>query len=729
MVRVAREHLLLLNFHHSVFDAWSLGVFWRELGALYGNRHAALPAPAFQYADYAAWQTEWLRGAEAERQRRFWAGRLAGELPPLLLEPAAAAAGSEDFSGAIHSLRFDRELCQAVRRVARDRSTTDFVIVLAAFVAVLRRYTLQDELVVGVPVAGRGLRESEGIIGCLTNTVALRVRLRQGLRFSELVDDTAQALAEALSNQDLPFDHVVDALAPERAAEGNPIFQAMFVMQSTPMDGALAMAGLEIEEAVVHSGTAKVDLTCSLRSTADGLEGEIEYAKRLSANGAGRWAASLQTALAEALRRPDAAIDQLAMLPDAARAQSIARANTGFETYPNLQPLHAGFEAQAQRNPEAIAVQAGGSVLSYRELNERADLLAGYLSRRGAGPESRVGVCIERSAELVVALLAILKCGAAFVPLDPTQPVARLQLIAEDADLLLVLARKQGLARLAPLPCPVISAPPASEDAAGAAAPLSLDHAAYIYYTSGSTGTPKGVVIDHRCAANRLAWLERRYPLRVGDRVLQNCPLIFDVAVWEIFGPLHAGATILMADPAMEADAAHIGELLGSKGVVFAHFVPSMLDTYLSTACAASYPDLRWVQVSGEAATGHLLDRFSAHFDAEFHNLYGQTETSEVAGWEGRAGTGRHGLPIGSQIGIYRLYILDEALNPVPPGVPGELFVAGCGGLARGYHRRPQLTAEKFLPNPHAVVAGARPHRTGDTVCADEDGLIRYRGK
>ncbi len=365
-------------------------------------------------------------------------------------------------------------------------------------------------------------------------------------------------------------------------------------------------------------------------------------------------------------------------------------------------------------------------------LNARANALARRLRDEGAGPERTIGVCVDRSIELVVALLAILKAGAAFVPLDASFPAERIARIAQDARPLLLVTQARHRALLAEIGTPLLVVDDAAQRAETLADPgvaVSADDAAYVYYTSGSTGLPKGVVIEHRCAMNRLEWLRRRYPLALGERVLHKTPLIFDVAIWEIFIPLMAGATILMADPGAESDAAHIAKLLGRERTVLAHFVPSMLDAYLSVAPPAAYPGLRWVNLSGEGVSKRLLERFDRDFTAEFHNCYGQTETSEVAAWEGRAAQAGASVPMGRQIGIFRLHVLDDALGPVPPGVPGELCVAGIGGLARGYHAQPGLTAERFVPNPFALAPGERLYRTGDLVRLSETGQLTYLGR
>ncbi|MXG28322.1 amino acid adenylation domain-containing protein [Streptomyces sp. YIM 132580] len=443
---------------------------------------------------------------------------------------------------------------------------------------------------------------------------------------------------------------------------------------------------------------------------------------------AAAWADHYVTLLLDGVRHPGTTVDRLALLTPAQQAEAVAAADTGHEEYPGLRPIHLAFEEAARRDPGAVAVEAGGRSATYGELDGRANLLARSLADAGIGAGSLVAVSVERSPELVVALLAVLRLGAAFVPLEPSLPAERIAVITADARAAAVVVRGEETVRLRGLGIPLVEVP-TTGSAEAPQVEVRPEHAAYVYYTSGSTGTPKGTVLDHRCAAGRLEWLGRRYGLRPGDRVVHKTPLIFDVAIWEIFGPLSAGATILMADPGAESDVVHLSRLLSTERTVFAHFVPSMLDAYLSLAPEAACPDLRWVQLSGEAASVHLLERFAERFDAELHNLYGQTETSEVAGWEGRSYEGTGGLPIGRALGIYRLLVLDEALRPVPAGFPGELCVAGTGGLARGYLNRPGQTADRFVPHPCPLTPGERLYRTGDLVARDGDGEIRYLGR
>ncbi|MET7653912.1 non-ribosomal peptide synthetase [Streptomyces sp. NPDC005486] len=534
--------------------------------------------------------------------------------------------------------------------------------------------------------------------------------------FADLARDVHAGLLHGPTAQ--PEDTGPGDTRPGGSAGAHRAVERILFVWSTTPEGPRAAAG-------AAAGTV-VDVVAE-----DGgpLSGTLYPADLPAGADAPGWAAALLTLLTDATARPGARVEELALLSEAHQAETAAAANAHHERYPDLRPLHTAFEDAARRDPHAVAVEAGGRSTTYGEIDGRANLLAATLAESGVGPESLVGVCVERSAELVVALLAVLKRGAAFVPLAPALPVERVAVVTADAQVHAVVVEEAQRARLAALPVPLVGVPTEGSAPHPPQAEVTLDHAAYAYYTSGSTGTPKGVLIDHRCAAGRLAWLGRRYDLNPGDRVVHKTPLIFDVAIWELFGPLAAGATILMADPGAESDVVHLSALLATERTVFVHFVPSLLNAYLDLAPRTPAPDLRWVQLSGEAAGSHLLGRFTERFDAELHNLYGQTETSEVAGWEGRSYAGTGGLPLGRQIGLYRLFVLDDDLRPVPPGVPGELCVSGVGGLARGYLGRPAPTAERFVPHPYPVEPGERLYRTGDLVATGPDGQTHYLGR
>ncbi len=376
-----------------------------------------------------------------------------------------------------------------------------------------------------------------------------------------------------------------------------------------------------------------------------------------------------------------------------------------------------------------MAIRFGDVAVTYGELEQRANRVAQSLTGAGIGVAQAVGICMERSPDLVVAVLATLKAGAAFVPLDPSLPVGRIQSIVSSGELAAIITEEEFDPLLESSGAMLLQIDGTGSATRPAPIEVGLDDTAYIYFTSGSTGEPKGVVIDHRCAAGRIESLAQRFPVNEGESVLLKTPLIFDVSIWEIFGPLSVGATIQMALPRGEVDIDYLGRLLSTPGLVAAHFIPSMLSAFLDYAQPRVYPDLRWIYLSGEAVSTSLLDRFTQHFSAEFHNLYGQTETSEVAAWTGSSHESVHGVPIGKQMGVYRLFVLDNALNLVPPGVVGQVGVSGAGGLAKGYLNNPDLTAERFVAHPYPAFPGELIYLTGDLALVDEQGIISFLGR
>lgn len=726
--------VLAITFHHAAFDAWSLDLFYKELRALYagGADGDQLAEPLLQYGDYADWQREWLESTSAGAQRRYWQDQLEGRLPALQLDCRHPGQRGDPTSGAVHRFHLDAGVAEGLEALAASWRTTTFAVLLSAFIATLHRISTQEEFVVGVPVACRNTVESESIIGYLSNTIAIRASISGSVPFTRMLAHVSETLFRGLANQELPFDEVVAALGLDREVSGNPCYQAMLVTQMTPLGATLCLPPLAIERVPIHTGTAKLPLTLSV-SRDSGLEVDLEYDTTITSRAqAERLASALTHLITNAIQRPDTRAGELALLSPATADALQAAAIDRCESYHSLELQHVLFERVVERLPEAIAVEAGGVSVGYAELNARANRLAHALLKRGVGRESKVPICVPRGVDLVVAMLAVHKAGAAFVPLDTEFPLSRIEFICNDVQAQVVLSGASQLHRLGGMAPDVLDV--ARE---GAAEPddnldlvVVLADAAYVYYTSGSTGRPKGVVIEHRCAMTRLAWLRQRYPLEVGEKVLHKTPLIFDVAIWEIGLPLMAGATIAMAEPGAEADVEHIGHILRTENLVLAHFVPTLLDAFLRYSRPASYPSLKWLVASGEAVSKATLERFSDHFAIDLHNQYGQTETSEVTAWEGRIAERETTVPIGRAIGAYRVHILDRSLRPVPPGIPGELCVAAeLGGLARGYHGSPGLTAERFVPNPYPRVAGERLYRTGDLARLTDDGSIEYLGR
>ncbi|WP_335937703.1 non-ribosomal peptide synthetase [Streptomyces sp. PTD5-9] len=719
------SHGLLFVFHHAVIDAWSLDIFFGDLNAACAE--VALPAIPHQYGDYAQWQEGWLSGDEARRSRQYWTGALAKGYPPLSIHPRRNRAADGPRGGAIY--RFGVPAAP-VEEVSSQASATPFSVLLAAFQTLLHRYSLNDVVSTGVPVACRTTPESESILGYFANTVVIPTEFDKGTSLTDVVQSVGQRMREALSHQELPFDEVVSAVAPHRSADANPLFDSVFVMQNTRSATTLSLPGCRTEPVHVHNGTAKFDLTLSVVRDSDTYTCELEYATdTFDAD----WAEEFGLAFGELLRRAPISrslpVGEAPLLSEETRAGILRDTAQGVEPYQIDWTLHGLVVEQAARTPDATAIVADGANITYAELDRRSGALAAVMAERGVGRESVVGVCMQRSVEQIVSLLAILKAGGAFVPLDPRLPRARLAGIADDASLALVVTDEQCLELLdglAPLLVPDSEPVPEAVLTARTTGPSGL---AYVYYTSGSTGKPKGVAIDHSCAGTRLEWLRRRYALGSGKAVLYKTPLIFDVAIWEIFLPLMTGATVVMADAEAESDIQHIAKLLREHPVMLAHFVPSMLEVYLDGTVSQEYPHLQWVTLSGEAASAALIERAVEHFGVPVHNQYGQTETSEVAVWEGDGDALPELSVIGTQVGAYRLYVMDESQKLVPHDVPGELCVAGLDGLARGYVGRPSLTAQSFVPHPYPARPGERLYRTGDLVRRRATGEIVYLGR
>jgi amino acid adenylation domain-containing protein len=685
-----------------------------------------------QYADYAAWQRTWLRGGALERQLAYWRDRLAGaaalDLPADRPRPPAPA-----YQGATLRFTLPAELVKAARGLGQREGCTLYMVLLAAFQALLHRYSGQDDLCVGTPIAGRGRAETEGLIGFFVNTLVLRADLSGDPPFRELLGQVREAALGAYAHQDLPFERLVEELQPQRDPSRHPIFQVMFVLQNAPQE-ALELAGLTVTPWDVDSGTSKFDLTLRLTERDGELRGELEYSAELFEGGtAARLAGHYGALLAAACADPGRAVSRLPLLAEAQRGQ-LRGWNATAVSYPQEHLLHRLVEQQARRAPDAEAVRCEGRALTYRQLDRRAALLARRLRGLGVGPDVPVGVCLERSCELPVALVGALKAGGCYVPLDPGYPAERLAFLLLDAAPPVLLTQRRLAGRLPSSAARVLylddgwgaDADGSEQDGAPPDAGVGPEQLAYVIYTSGSTGKPKGAMNTHRGICNRLLWMQEAYRLTAADTVLQKTPCSFDVSVWELFWPLLAGARLVLARPDGHQDPAYLAGLIQAERVTVCHFVPSMLEAFLrEPGLEQSCASLRDVVCSGEALPYELQERFLARLGARLHNLYGPTEAAvDVTAWECRRGDPRRLVPIGRPIANVQLHVLDRHLQEAPAGAPGELYIGGVG-LARGYWNRPELTAERFVEHP---VLG-RLYRTGDLGRWLADGALAYLGR
>jgi amino acid adenylation domain-containing protein len=767
------EHALLLTLHHIAADGWSEGVLRRELSTLYAAALAGEPSPLaplpLQYADFAAWQRAWPEEALAA-PLAHWKERLAGT-PALDLPADRPRPPVASFRG--DSLRLDLPpaLTGALRRLALRGQATVFMIVLAAWHALLQRHSGQTDFAVGTPVANRTRPELEPLIGVFLNMLALRTDGGGDPTFAELLARVRRTALEAYDHADVPFERIVDEVKAARDRSRQPLVQTMLALNSTPRV-PIALRGLEAEPLHLSPRVSRFDLSLGLAEQGGGLGGGLEYSTDLfDRTTMERLAACFLRLLAAAADDPSRRVAAIELLSPAERQQVVVELNDTAADFSGLvgggEPLlHRWIERQAALTPGATAVVGEGESLTYRELDARANRLARRLRRMGVRVDEPVAICAERSPALVVGLLAILKAGGAYLPLDPSYPSERLAFMIEDGldgvakpvllaqvDLLAASVAGAG-ARLVDLD---IAARPAAGPVAGpvgdADDPLSTpldggagaDNLAYVIYTSGSTGRPKGVMSTHRGIVNRIAWMQRAYGLTPADRVLQKTPVSFDVSVWELFWPLAVGARLVLARPGGHRDPAYLMRRIEEQEVTTLHFVPSMLQVFLAHLSQAAQAGLgrcrsvRRVLASGEALPAELAARFhelqggaqGTAETAELHNLYGPTEASvDVTAHRTLPGPARRTVPIGRPISNLGIWLLDPELQPVPLGVPGELYIGGIGGtgLARGYLRRPGLTAERFVPHPLGR-PGERLYRTGDLARFSADGEIEFLGR
>ena len=731
------EHVLLLTMHHIISDEWSSGVLIDELTVLYpafcAGEPSPLPDPPLQYADFTIWQLAWLKGV-SDTQLAYWKRQLAGMPASLDLPTDRTRPPVQRFRGATRFFCLPATLVAALGALARRAGVTRFMALLAAFQVLLGRYAAVEDVCVGSPVAGRTRTEFEGLIGFFVNTLVLRTDLSGDPTFLALLDRVRETMLGAYDHQDVPFEHVVDALQPERDLSRSPLFQVMFTLQDASTQ-KIELGNVSLIPMQPENRTAKFDLEVMLEDAEAGMQGRVAYNTDLfDAATITRMCGHFQTLLEAVVSDPERPLTALPILTPTERHDLLAVWNDTAIKYSGPECAHELIEAQVERTPEGVAVVFEQQQLTYRELNQRANRLAHHLRSMGVGPEVLVALCVERSVEMVIGILGILKAGGAYVPLDPTHPRERLAMMLSDVGAPVVLTQERLLRNL-PADGPRVVCLDALPEAARAASeenPKSgVDGgcAAYVIYTSGSTGAPKGAVNVHRGLRNRLCWMQGTLQLTAADAVVQKTPYGFDVSVWEFLLPLMTGARMVVARPEEHRDSAYLAELFSTQQVTTVHFVPSMFHAFVDVLERQPCRSLKQVICSGEALPFELTERFFACSDATLYNLYGPTEASiDVTWWRCRRDETRGIVPIGSPIANTALYVLDARFEPVPIGVPGELYIGGVG-VARGYLNRPGLTAERFIPDPFSHEPGAHMYRTGDRVRWLTDGTLDYLGR
>ncbi|GGL99299.1 non-ribosomal peptide synthetase [Micromonospora yangpuensis] len=734
------DHLLVVVLHHIVADGWSLDLLLRQLLDAYAEGAGGAQSESrsgLQLGDVACWEPGWLASAEAASQLDHWRAKLADapllELPttrPRPLQPTSA--------GDTHRFSIEPRVAGRLAALAAEHRASPFLAALAGTAVVAGRWAGQDDVVLGTPHAGRHRPELAGVVGCLVNTLPLRLRLDPADRFVDLLEQARDTLLDAHQHSAVPFDLLVERLRPERDSGGRPPIVGHLISYEDRPVRRVRVGELEVRFFPVETGTAKFDLSVELATAPDGgLDGTVEYSTELfDPDTAVRFAAGLRTVLTHATA--DTRLADLPLLSPAERIEVVERFGSGGPpTEGSEATVHGLVEVAADRWPDQVAVRSGGHRLSYAELDTAANRLAHLLRARGIGPDRPVGVALPRGPYLLVALLGVLKAGGAYVPLDPEHPPARLAQIGADVavPVVLTVARHRAAVTAAvPEGTPVLEldgAEVAADDLAQhrpepVATPGDL---AYVLHTSGSTGRPKGAMNTHRAVVNRLLWMQQAFGLQPGEAVLQKTPLGFDVSVWELFWPLLVGAQCVLAEPGAHRDPARLAATIAEHRVTTVHFVPSMLAGFLAAGAAADCGGaLRRVVCSGEELPPSLVAACARELPgAAVFNLYGPTEAAVDVSWHRCRPEDGPRVPIGRPIAGVRLHVVDGHGQPVPVGVPGELLIAGVA-VARGYWNRPAATAERFVPDVFGP-PGARAYRTGDRVRWLPDGTLDYLGR
>lgn len=744
--RSAQDAVLALVVHHIAVDFWALDILVEELGMLYVAELAgianALPAPGEQHNEYVKWQTEMLQGPEGEQLWQYWQRELAGELPMLNLPLDYPRPPVQTYDGLTYSFPVRSDIAKQLRAIANATQATPYMVLLAAFQVLLFRYSHQEDILLGTTALGRNRPELERVMGYLANPVVLRANLTGNPTFKEFLGRVRQNVLGALEHQDYPFPLLVERLQPKRDPSYSPLFQILFIWDkmrsySEQDSSHFSRQGLAFEPYTSGQQGAPFDLSLTIFEAGSEFTADFHYNVDLfDAATIEQMGQHFHELLAGIAANPDQHLLDLPLLTAEELQRTLVEWNSTERAYPDTACLHQLIEAQAAKTPEAIAVRFEGSTLSYDTLNRHANQLAHALQAQGVGPEGRVGVCMERSSEMVVALLAVLKAGAAYVPLDPGYPAERLAYMLQDAQVPVLLTQSALLESLPQqsdmtlISLDTYWETPRNEPETNPTSDVQPDNIAYMIYTSGSTGKPKGVMNTHRGIVNRLHWMQQEYGLTGADRVMQKTPFSFDVSVWEFFWPLLAGAQLVVARPGGHQDTAYLATLIAEQQVTTMHFVPSMLQAFLLEPDLERCRSLKRVICSGEALTYDLQERFFARFpQVALHNLYGPTEAAiDVTYWQCQPRSSDKVVPIGRPIANTQLYILDQAMHPVPVGVPGELYIGGIG-VARGYFNRPELTTEKFIVDPFSKCAETRLFKTGDLARYRKDGAIEFLGR
>jgi len=736
------EYVVVLVLHHIISDGWSMGLLMGEVGRLYegfvAGREAALEELPIQYGDYAEWQRDWLSGAVLEEQLGYWRKQLAG-MTALQLPTDRPRPPTQSFRGASYTFTLSADLSAALRALSKREGVTLFMTLMAALQTLFYRYTGQADMTVSSGTSNRAHADTEALIGCFINILLFRSDLSGNPCFSELLGRLRKVAMDAYEHQDLPFELLVEALHPERDLSYNPLAQVMFVLHNAPSE-AIQLKDLVIEPFGAERNAAQLDLNLQIWERADGLTGLLEYDTDLFERPTiVRMMDHFRILLKGIVLHPSQRLSELPLLSKAEQDQLLVQLNNTQSFFPEHLCLHQLFEAQVESAPQAIAAVAENDTLTYQELNRRANQLAYLLRWLGVRPGAPAAICVERSLEMVIGLVGILKAGAAIVPLDPSYPKDRLAFMLKDAQVPVLLTQSRLTPRLPEYEGHLIDlesdARPAAENFENNGnSGVTPGDLAYVIYTSGSTGQPKAVMLNHRGRVNNFFDFNQRFGIDAGDRLIALSSLSFDMTAYDVFGTLASGGTIVFPQAAKERDPAHWADLMRRHNVTIWHSAPALLEMLVEHI--EGRPDavpcsLRLALLGGDWIPLSLPERLKKQVaGVSVIGLGGATEASmdSIIYPIERNDPAWRSIPYGRPMANQTSYILDSHLQPVPVGVPGELHLGGIG-VAWWYHNRPALSAEKFIPNPFSAELGARLYKTGDLARHMPDGNIELLGR
>jgi len=746
LIRLEPEvHVLVLVMHHIVTDGWSMSVLFREIAAIYQNlteqdltedSPLGLGELPIQYPDFAQWQRKSVTGEYLDTQLTYWKNKLGGSPAFLELPTDRPRPAVQTHHGASRSLVIDPELTNALKGLSQREGATLFMILLAAFQVLLWRYTSAEDILIGTPIAGRSQVDFEDLIGLFVDTIIMRGDLSGDPSFVTLLRRVRTTALEAYDHQDTPLEKIVEELEPERSLSYTPLFQVMFVLQNAPAQ-IIELSNLKLEELEFESGLAKFDLTLEMVESDGGLCGTFEFSKDLfDGSTIERFSQHFENLLRSIVRNPDSRIGDLQILDSVELNTILVQWNETSRSLRGPATIHGLFEQQVKRTPEATALIEGTDRITFLELNRRANRIANYLLSNSLDPEAPVGVLVERSIDMVAALLGVLKAGHPYVPIDSSYPKQRIALMLENSRTPLVLTHR-GLKMLLPDSVTMVRLDGDGEginrcSSSDPAMPETNDQIAYVIFTSGSTGRPKGVEGTHHAAINRFEWMWRAYPFKQGETTCVKTALGFVDSVWEIFGPLLKGVCNVIIPNEILFQPERLVDLLNSHQVSRIVLVPSLLRVLLDQIedLPNRLPKLRLWTTSGEALPIELARRWHVALpNATLLNLYGSSEVAaDVTCEEVKDLERASSCPIGKPIDNVQIYIVDSKMRPVPIGVRGHIY-AGGDCLARGYCGQPELTSERFVHNPFSSDPSKRLYKTGDLGRYLPDGRIEYLGR